>query len=133
MDVSLAGFEMKVPVEFSAIGKALLGNDILEHFTVTIDYNENKITLRPESDVQVDSPYTFIPGILNDSLWVVNRTNPRLPFSLGDTLSAINNKKPEDLFSSFCDYFLNINPLVDTDSLLITREDGSSINILFGN
>jgi predicted aspartyl protease len=133
LDVSLAGFDMKVPVEFSSIGKALLGNDILKHFTVTVDYNDNKITLRPESDVQVDSPYTFIPGILNDSLWVVNRTNPSLPFSLGDTLSSINNKKPEDLFSSFCDYFLNINTLADTDSLLITRVDGSSINILFGN
>lgn len=132
LNVSLAGFDMKIPVEFSSIGKALLGNDILEHFTVTIDYENDQISLDPQSEVHVASPYSFIPGIMNDSLWVVNRTTASLPFSLGDTLLSINNKKPEDVFSSYCDYFLNVGTLINSDSLKITKEDGSELIIYPG-
>ncbi len=133
LNVSLAGFDMKVPVEFSSIGKALLGNDILEHFMVTIDYESNQISLHPQSEVHVASPYSFIPGILNDSLWVVNRTNPALSLSLGDTLLSINHQKPQDVFSSYCDYVLNIGTLIKSDSLSTTTKDGSTLKIYPGN
>ena len=118
---------MNIPVEFSSIGKALLGNDILEHFMVTIDYDENSITLSSESDVHADQPYSFIPGMLNDSLWVVDRTTDTLPFSLGDTLQSVNGKRPEDMYTSFCDYFLNISTLLQADSLSVTKSSGTTL------
>ena len=127
LDVSISGYEMNIPVEFSSIGKALLGNDILEHFMVTIDYDENTITLSPESDVHADQPYSFIPGMLNDSLWVVDRTTDTLPFSLGDTLQSVNGKRPEDMYTSFCDYFLNIGTLLQADSLTVTKSSGTAL------
>jgi predicted aspartyl protease len=129
LEVSIGGYAINIPVAFSSIGKALLGNDILEHFEVFIDYDQNRIELHPVENVQVDSPYAFIPGILNDSLWVVNRTSAKLPFSLGDTLQSINGKKPADLYNSFCDYFLNINKLLDTGSLSITAKNGTAIKL----
>ncbi|NBC26963.1 MAG: hypothetical protein GVY08_08880 [Bacteroidetes bacterium] len=129
LDVALGGNKINIPVEFSSIGKALLGNDILEHFDITIDYDANRISLYPRSKVQVEVLYSFIPATLNDSLWVVNRTTSELPFSLGDTLANINGKKPTDLYASFCDYFLNVHQLLETDSLLITRPDGSAVTL----
>lgn len=129
LDVSLGGFDMTIPVEFSSIGKALLGNDVLEHFVVLIDYDKKRIHLQPQSYVDVDEPYAFIPGILNDSLWVVNRTTSELPFALGDTLQSIDMYGPSDLYDSFCDYFLNINTLINSDSLHIVRKDSSVITI----
>lgn len=127
LDVSLAGFEMNIPVQFSSTGKALLGNDILEHFTVVIDYENNKISLQSQSEVRVTPPISFIPGVLNDSLWVVNRTTDTLPFSLGDTVQSINGKKPEDMYTSFCDYFLNIRTLLETDSITVTKSSGTTL------
>ncbi|MEQ9263604.1 MAG: aspartyl protease family protein [Balneolaceae bacterium] len=129
LDISLGGYKANLPIGFSAIGKALLGNDILEHFIVSIDYDRNKIILQPQSEVYVEQPYSFIPGILNDSLWVVTRTTSDLTFSLGDTLQSINGNKPVNLYSSFCDYSLNIRKLLNGDSLLVTKINGSSIKL----
>jgi predicted aspartyl protease len=129
LNVSIGGYTMNIPVEFSSIGKALLGNDVLEHFDVILNYDKNLIELYPQSEIQVETPNSFIPGILNDSLWVVNRTSTELPFSLGDTLKSINGQKPSDLYRSYCDYFFNIGKLIDKDSLLISRIDGSSIQV----
>jgi predicted aspartyl protease len=129
LDVSIGEYEMRIPVEFSSLDKALLGNDVLEHFEVTLDYDRNQIGLYPRSAVHVERPYAFIPGVLNDSLWVVNRTMASLPFALGDTLLSINGQQPADLYRSFCDYFFNVNALLATDSLSVSRQDGSSITI----
>jgi len=64
--ITVGGYPMEIPIEFSTIGKALLGNDVLEHFIVTIDYNKDQISLRPQSEVHVDLPYSFVPGLLNE-------------------------------------------------------------------
>lgn len=129
LDVSIGGYEMRIPVEFSSLDKALVGNDLIEHFDVTLDYDRNQIGLYPRSAVHVEAPYAFIPGMLNDSLWVVNRTTAALPFVLGDTLLSINGQQPADLYRSFCDYFFNVNALLATDSLSVSRRDGSTITI----
>jgi hypothetical protein len=133
LKVSLAGLDMEIPVEFSSIGKALLGNDILEHFEVTINYDKKVISLSPQSKVEVESPYSFIPGVLNDSLWVVNRTTAELSFSLGDTLQSIQGQRPKDLYTTYCDYFLNIHQILHTDSLLVARTDGTTISLSIKN
>ena len=133
LKVSIGGHDMNIPVEFSSIGKALLGNDILEHFEVAIDYDKNKIMLHPQSEIHVAPPYSFIPGVLNDSLWVVDRTTADLPFSLGDTLQSINGQQPDNLFNSFCDYFINIRTLLQTDSLTVTKRNGTTLILNPGN
>lgn len=129
LDVSIAGYIMNIPVEFSSIGKALLGNDVLEHFEVILNYDKKRIHLLPQSTIHVAAPKSFIPGMLNDSLWVVNRTSAELPLSLGDTLKSINANKPADLYSSYCDYVLNIGKLISADSLFIARSNGSTFQI----
>lgn len=133
LKVSIGGHDMNIPVEFSSIGKALLGNDILEHFEVAIDYDKNKITLHPQSEIHVAPPYSFIPGMLTDSLWVVDRTTADQPFSLGDTLQSINGQRPDDLYTSFCDYFMSINQVLETDSLSIIKKDGQAISLISTN
>lgn len=72
--------------------------------------------------------YSFIPGILNDSLWVVNRTSDELPFSLGDTLTSINGKTPADYFATHCDYVMGIGALLEQD-LSIELADGELLEI----
>ncbi|MCB0640173.1 MAG: aspartyl protease family protein, partial [Phaeodactylibacter sp.] len=101
--VNVGGYETEMPVEFSALDKALLGNEFLKHFTVFIDYDNKKIHLEKQREVQVQPPRPFLVGIENDSLWVVTRTTPELPLRLGDRLLLVNGKQPKELFSSHCD------------------------------
>lgn len=129
LNVELGGFGAKIPVEFSSLNKALIGNDFLEHFTVYLNYKSKDITLEPNTPIEIDKVKTFIPSILNDSLWLVNRTAPEIPLNLGDTLTAINGYQPKDLFNSHCDHFLNIAKLYDTDTFLIETVDKKIINL----
>lgn len=129
LNVKIGSFKSTIPVEFSSLNKALLGNDFLEHFTVYMDFNDEKIVLESIEPIAIDKPQTFIPGILNDSLWIVNRTNPKLPFKIGDTLKTINGHMPKDLFKSHCDYFLKISELLTSETLFIETKQGKKINI----
>ena len=119
LEVTLGNSKSKIPVEFSSLNKALLGNDVLEHFTVYLNYNDEKITLIPVSPITLDEPKRFIPGILNDSLWVVDRIHDEIPLKIGDTLKSINGFRPKELFKSHCDYFLNVSKFMDQDSITI--------------
>ncbi len=127
LKLNLGGFEAEIPVEFSANGKALLGNEILEHFLIFIDYDDKKITLQPKSKVEIPSSTAFLPGILNDSLWVADRVKAGIPLRLGDTLRSINGMQPKDLFNTYCDYFIGVRDLLQPDSLLIEKLDGSQL------
>lgn len=129
LNVKLGNFQTKIPVEFSYLNKALLGNDFLEHFTIYLDYKNNKITLVPISKVEVDKVKPFIPGVLNDSLWIVNRTKAGIPLKIGDTLRTINGYKPQDLFQSHCDYFLKISEFLKSDTLNIETTNGIKTNL----
>ena len=129
LEAKIGDFKTILPVEFSSLNKALLGNDFLEHFTVYIDYTNKKIILESIEAVAIDKPKTFIPGILNDSLWIVNRTSPELPLKIGDTLQTINGYQPKDLFDFHCDYFLKISELLTSESLLVETIQGNEIQI----
>lgn len=119
-----------IPVEFSSLGKGLLGNDFLEHFEVYIDNDEDQISLLQTSEVIVEEGRSFIPGILNDTLWVVNRINEDIsPIRLGDTLLLINGKKPIEVFSDHCDYFLNLGSLLESDSVYVQTQKNQVIKI----
>jgi len=119
--VSMNDFSTKVPVQFSSLNKALLGNDFLEHFTIYLNYDEKKIILQPKEQVHIEAERTFIPGILNDSLWIVNRTTPNSALQIGDTIHAINGLQPKDIFTSHCDYFLRISALLNQDTLILLK------------
>ena len=129
LEVSIGGYTSVIPVEFSSIGKALLGSNFLQHFTVLINYERKKISLIPKRGVGIAPGLRFIPGVLNDSLWVVNRTVPGSPLQLGDTLRSINKLKPADLFDSYCDYVMNIGSLLKEDQLIAKTKAGKSITI----
>ncbi len=129
LNVSIGGYPTQIPVEFSSIGKALLGNEFLQHFRVLINYNKKRITLIPQKEVTMSFGVEFIPGVLNDSLWVVNRTTPESSLSLGDTLTFINGEKPSDLFNNYCDYVNNIGRLLDTPKMKVTTLSGKTLFI----
>jgi len=129
LNVKLGGYQTKIPVEFSSLNKALLGNDFLEHFTIHLNYDDETIILKPISPVSIEQAKTFIPGILNDSLWIVNRTNPTLPLQIGDTLKTINGYRPKEVFESHCDYFLNTSKVLDAESLSIKTLNGSELKV----
>jgi hypothetical protein len=112
LKVNIGGFSTTIPVNFSANGKALLGNEYLKHFEVIINYDDDYILLSPVREIKIEKNLTFIPGILNDSLWIVNRCTPDSPYSLGDTLEYFQGKKPFELFSDHCDYLMNIRSIL---------------------
>jgi len=130
LKVRLSNTDYVMPVEFSSLGKGLLGNDFLEHFTVLVDTDADEITLQQTSEVTVNSGAPFIPGILNDSLWVVNRiVDQTSGLSLGDTLALVNGLKPKDIFSNHCDYFLNIRGFLSSDSVMVTTSKNQTVQL----
>lgn len=129
LTVGVGGFETKMPVEFSSLNKALLGNEFLKHFTVIINYDKKEIYLQKQQEVHIAAPNNFSVAIQNDSLWVVSRTTPEIPLELGETLLSVNGKKPSELFISHCDYVMNIRKLFEQDSLNVQKMDGSFLNI----
>lgn len=120
--VTLGDFSFPIPVEFSSNGKALLGNDVLEHFDVYINYSSKKITLTKTSEITVPFGVAFIPGVLNDSLWVVDRTSADLTISLGDTLQFINGKRPRDVFQNHCEYVMKIGEFLRQEMEIVTTK-----------
>ena len=131
LEVSIGGYSENIPIEFSAIGKALLGNAFLKSFIVLIDYDQKEITLQPFREVHIEKAKPFIPGILNDSLWIVNRTAPSLPLKLGDTLQDVNGYRPKDLFHSHCDYIMHIPRLISKDTLTVKKISDTIITLTF--
>ena len=121
-----------MPVAFSSNGKGLIGNDFLEHFIVFLDNKKNRIYLQqqPREHVSIDPFLRIIPGILNDSLWVINRIPDGGDVVLGDTLLRVNGFKPNELYKNHCDYFYGIRDLINSDSLSLisTRRDTLVLN-----
>ncbi|WP_338767890.1 pepsin/retropepsin-like aspartic protease family protein [Bernardetia sp. ABR2-2B] len=129
LKVELGGYKTEILVEFSKLGKALIGNEFLKHFTICIDYEEDKILLQPQKEVKIEAPTKFLLGMLNESLWVVNRTNSKLDLQLGDTVLSVNNHKPKDLFSSHCDYIINAKKMFEADTLVLEMKNGDKIEL----
>ncbi len=129
LKVKLGEISTEIPVEFSSLNKALIGNDFLEHFTIYLDYKTNKIKLHPVSPIAITPVKTFIPAILNDSLWIVSRTNSQIPLEIGDTLTKVEGYRPIDLYQSHCDHFLNISKLLHTKVLSIEMINNQQIQI----
>lgn len=129
LEVNVGGAKAQMPVEFSTLNKALLGNEFLKHFTVVINYDKKEIYLQKQQEVYIATPNRFLVAIENDSLWVVSRTTPELLLRLEETLLSINGKKPEDMFTSHCDFVMNIGDLLQQDSLKVQKMDGTILNI----
>ncbi len=130
LNVQWGSFQTEMPVQFSALGKGLLGNDFLEHFTVLIDYQAKEITLEPlDEGVVIEKEIDFLPAVLNDSLWIVSRTVPSSALQLGDTLRAVNGKQPAQLFSNHCDYFFKIGEFIASDTLQVETLDGHTVRV----
>ncbi|MEQ8474691.1 aspartyl protease family protein [Fulvivirga sp.] len=129
LTVEVGGVKAKIPVEFSSLNKALLGNEFLKHFVVIINYDTKEIHLQKQKEVQIAPSHNFLVAVQNDSLWVVSRTSPDLPLRLGETLLSVNGKKPKDLFTSHCDYVMNVGKLIDQDSLKVQKMNGTFLNI----
>lgn len=129
LEVTLGTTSMNIPVEFSSLNKALLGNDILEHFDVYIDYQQDTLFLVQRSEVTVTPPRTFILGMTDNNEWIVNRTLTTLPFALGDRVRTINGKKPNEVYEDFCDYFLNVDRLYSSSSMTLETLTGDIIDV----
>lgn len=129
LEVNVAGLKTQMPVEFSSLNKSLLGNEYLKHFEVIINYKSKKIYLQKKGDTRITAPNHFLVAIENDSTWVVSRTSPEIPLSLGDTLLSVNGKKPKELFASHCDFVMNVGKLFSQDSLIVQKLNGSKLNL----
>lgn len=129
LTVRVGDDRIRIPVSFSSVGKALVGNDFLEHFRIIIDYDTKTIHLERQEEVHVNAPRKFMVAGLGDSLWVVNRTTRDLGLALGDTLRSVNSRTPQETFASYCDYIMNVDRLFDADPVRVERMDGSSMSL----
>jgi predicted aspartyl protease len=129
LTVGIGGDRVAMPVAFSSLNKALLGNEFLQHFSVIINNQDKEIYLQKNRDVSIEAPRSFLVAIQNDTMWTVNRTTPDLPLQLGEPLLSIDGKKPNELFTGHCDYVMNIGKVLQRDSLRVQKLDGSFLII----
>lgn len=127
--VEIDGFNQIIPIEFSSLGKGLIGTEFLEHFQIILNYQKKEILLLPQEEVKIPKALKFIPGIDLDGNWIVDRTTPDLPLNLGQKILTINGKKPVDIFTSRCDYVLKIRDFLNQEVLELRLEDGTLYRI----
>lgn len=125
LTIALDAAAYQIPVTFSSLGKGLIGNDFLEHFIVTINNTAHEITLMQQEEVVVEGGSPFIPGVLNDTLWVINRiSESHQMLKLGDTLKAVNGYQPQDLFKDHCEYIIGVRQILNHQQVeVITLND----------
>jgi len=129
--LQLNDFNTCFPIEFSALGKGLIGNEFLKYFVLYMDTDEQTITLVPQSEiiVQPTRQLSVIPA--KDNTWLVNSVsaNASHGLKLGDTLLKVNHQKPSDLYQDYCDYVMNNYKLYNTDTITIETKSREIINI----
>ncbi|MEL6533826.1 MAG: aspartyl protease family protein [Bacteroidota bacterium] len=120
-----------LPVSFEGEGKGLLGNEILQHYRVTLNYKGNDAYLEPYDVPPTPEPkFTFIPGVLTEDLWVVNRAQQGSRWNLGDTLTHVNRLRPHEVFDTYCDFFLGIRDILTApEGLEVTTQQGEVVRV----
>ncbi|WP_370391109.1 aspartyl protease family protein [uncultured Winogradskyella sp.] len=126
----LDDFKTTFPIQFSALGKGLIGNEYLKYFKLYIDTDDDVITLEPQRTIETpkERPISFIPT--SDNRWQINRVsaNAKHGLKLGDTLLKINNSTPKDLYKDYCDYVMNSHEIYESAYLeLVTVEKDTVI------
>lgn len=116
------------PVAFTSNG-GYLGNEVLSHFILQINYKEDQIAFEPTTPPEAPPKMDFIPGILTDSLWQIRRCPINSSVQFGDTIARINGYRPCDLYDNYCSYVLGIRELLARDTLTLEYPDGKIIEL----
>jgi predicted aspartyl protease len=128
-NLQLDDFNTTFPIEFSALGKGLIGNEFLKYFILYMDTDDEKIILEPQSPVIAprESQLSFMPT--SNNKWVVNRVSATStqPLKLGDTLLKVNDKTPEDLYKDYCEYVMKNHELYTNDTIQMITKTGDTI------
>jgi len=129
--LQLNDFNTRFPIEFSTLGKGLIGNEFLKYFMLYMDTDEQTITLVPQSEIIVQPirQLSVIPA--KDNTWLLNRVSATAShgLKLGDTLINVNHQKPSDLYQDYCDYVMNNYKLYNTDTITIETKRKEILNI----
>ena len=118
-------------IHFEGSGSGLLGNEVLENYTLILNYRGNEAILQPYPDATFAAhpPLTFIPGVADAQTWQVNRALLGGPLALGDTFPTLNGETPDQRYPEYCHYFLNIGQDFLQDSVRITLTNGESLSL----
>jgi len=127
--LQLDDFNTTFPIEFSALGKGLIGNEFLKYFTLYINTDDGQIILEPQSPVIVprERQISVIPT--SDNQWVINRVsaNAKHGLKLGDTLLKVNDKTPENLYKNYCAFVMKNHEIYTSDEIQMITKTGDTI------
>ena len=127
-----------VEAEFTPNSQPKIGNQILSHFIVTADNTNQKLYLTPNT--QPDSlrysalRHGYLFGIDEETdRWKVSYiekySHQTQALQFDQRFNTINSKKPSEVFSSHCDWFLGIREFVDQPHLTLESEEGTLIEL----
>lgn len=119
-------YEIASPAVMTGPGGTILGEEILQYFTVTFDQNTEAIRLRRDDPAPIDTPSWYTVGFSldrDDAGWFVNDVIPGSPAeSLGlrtnDRVNTVNGVPPGEIW---CELALTETDLV---TLELIRDDG---------
>jgi len=121
-----------VPIEVEPIA-SVLGNVVLSYFDTYFNFKEERIYLVPNSKERFmatqntfgltayyASPEYFIIKVLTQGSAAADAG-----LQLGDTITHINNKRPADMFNSYCHFLLDKDWLTATDTATFLKKGAS--------
>mgnify|MGYP000438522225 CR=1 FL=1 len=127
--LQLKDFKTNFPVEFSALGKGLVGNEFLKFFKLYINTADDMITLESQRPIEKPKPrpLSFIPT--SENQWQINRVSAHAKHGLkiSDTLLKINHLSPKNLYKDYCDYVMKNHEIYARGYLELLTKDKDTL------
>lgn len=104
----LDDFNTVFPIQFSVLGKGLIGNEFLKHFKLYINPSDDVIILERQTPIVQPQKHQLSVVPSDDNTWIINRVsaNAKHGLNLGDTVLKVNDKTPADLYKNYCEYVM---------------------------
>jgi predicted aspartyl protease len=129
--LQLKDFNTSFPVEFSALGKGLVGNEFLKFFKLYINTADDMIVLETQRPIEKPKPrpLSFIPT--SDNQWQINRVSADAEhgLKLGDKVLKVNNSSPKDLYKDYCDYVMNNHEIYANAYLELVTQENDTLKV----
>ena len=127
----LDDFDTVFPVQFSVLGKGLIGNEFLKHFKLYINPSDDVIILEPQTPIVQPQKQQLSVVPSEENTWIINRVsvNATHGLNLGDTVLKVNNKTPADLYKNYCEYVMKNREIYVNQPIVITTIHQDTLTI----
>lgn len=129
--LQLDDFNTRFPIQFSVLGKGLIGNAFLKHFKMYINTSDDIITLEQQKPIIQPQKYQLSVVPSENNKWIINRVSAKAThgLNLGDTLLKVNDKTPEDLYKNYCEFVMKNYEVYENQPIELTTINQDTLKV----